>query len=129
MPPPAIIHTVLAWTSPVLYPFHKSKFLQKMHFSIHPLHGLSENSRDEDRYDRQWTYIADEEPQDAEQLGVAADVTSVCKLVVDISLLEAPAYEEDGQEAAESHEDVRREIVKEIENVSTVYLYMRQRSE
>ena len=86
-----------------------------MHFHMHPLHGLSQKSSYEDRYDRQWTYIADEEPQNAEQLGIAADLSSVCEFVVYIGLLETPAHEEDGQKTAEGHEDVGREIVKEIE--------------
>lgn len=86
-----------------------------MHFHLHPLHGASKDSRNEDRYDRQWTYIADEEPQDAEELGISAELTSVGELVVNIGLLETPAHEEDGQKTAQSHEDVGREIVEEIE--------------
>ena len=95
-----------------------------MHFYMHPLHGLSQKSCNEDRYDRQWTYIADEEPQNSEQLGIAADLASVGKLVVHVSLLETPAHEEDGQKTTEGHEDIGREIVEEIEKISSSDLYM-----
>lgn len=91
---------------------------------MHPLHELSQKSCNEYRYDRQWTYIADEEPQNAEQLGIAADLSSVGEFVVNIGLLETPAHEEDGQKTAQSHEDVGREIVEEIEKISSSDLYM-----
>ena len=91
---------------------------------MHPLHGLSQKSSYEYRYDRQWTYIADEEPQNAEQLDIAADLASVGELVVYIGLLETPAHEEDGQKTAQSHEDVGREIVEEIEKISSSDLYI-----
>ena len=91
---------------------------------MHPLHELSQKSCNEYRYDRQWTYIADEEPQNAEQLGIAANLSSVGEFVVNIGLLETPAHEEDGQKTAQSHEDVGREIVEEIEKISSSDLYM-----
>ena len=95
-----------------------------MHFYMHPLHELSQKSCNEDRYDRQRTYIADKEPQNSEQLGIAAELASVGELVVNIGLLETPAHEEDGQKTAEGHEDVGREIVEEIEKISSSNLYM-----
>ena len=95
-----------------------------MHFHMHPLHELSQKSCNEYRYDRQWTYIADEEPQNAEQLGIAADLSSVCEFVIYIGLLETPAHKEDGQKTAEGHKNVGREIVEEVKEISSADLYM-----
>lgn len=100
-----------------------------MHLHIHPLHGLSQNTCNEDSQDCQWTYITDEEPEDAEHLCIAADGSAVGELVVHICLLEAPSDEEDGQETAKGHEDVRREIVEEVEKISAIDLHMREWAE
>ena len=65
-----------------------------------------EEAGDEDRSDGERADVADEEPQDAEKLGVTAEGATICELILDIGLLEAPADKEDCQKAAERHEDV-----------------------
>lgn len=65
-----------------------------------------QQSRYEDRNDCQRADIADQEPEDAEKLCVAADGSAVSELIIYIRLLESPAYEEDSKETSEGHEYV-----------------------
>ena len=58
-----------------------------------------------------------------------AEGASVGEFIIDIGLLESPAYKEDGQKASEGHQDIGREIVEEIKEITSVYLYMRERAE
>lgn len=79
---------------------------------------LSYQAADEDGDDGQRAYESDEEPEHSEDTGIGAEGSTVCEFLVNICLLEAPADEEDCQEAAKGHEDVRRKIVEEVENRS-----------
>ena len=73
-------------------------------------------SGDEDGEDGERADVSDEEPEDTEDPGIAAEGASVGEFVIDIRLLESPADEEDCEQAAESHKDVGREIIKEVED-------------
>ena len=73
-------------------------------------------SQQEDRDDGHWADVADKEPEDAEDLYVGAKGTAVGEFFVDISLLKTPAHKEDCKETSEGHQNVRREIVEEIED-------------
>ena len=68
---------------------------------------LRHQSGDEDGDDGERADESDEEPEDAEDLGIAAECAAIGEFIIYICLLESPADEEDGQEAAESHKDIR----------------------
>ena len=86
-----------------------------MHNIFRTLHALSDQAADEDGDDGKRAYEADEEPEHSEDTGIGAEGSAVCEFVVYICLLEAPADEEDRQEAAKGHENVRRKVVEEVE--------------
>ena len=92
---------------------------------LHP----SEQTGEEYRDNCQRTDVTDEEPEDTEDLYICAECSPVGKFVIYIGLLEAPSHKKDGQETAEGHQDVRRQVVEEVENVASVYLDVGERSE
>jgi hypothetical protein len=90
---------------------------------------LTDKSGNKDSDDGERADESDEEPEHSEKLCIAAEGASVGKFIIDVGLLESPADEEDGQEASEGHQDIGREIVKEIKEIASIYLYVRERSE
>ena len=65
-----------------------------------------DKSENEDRDDRNRSYVTDKEPEDTEYLHIGTEGASICKFIVDVCLLEFPSYEEDCKKASEGHEDV-----------------------
>ena len=72
----------------------------------HHASGLRQQIGKEDDDDGNRSDIADEEPEDAEDSGVCAESAAVGEFVIDVGLLEAPAYEEDCEKTAEGHQDI-----------------------
>lgn len=68
---------------------------------------MLQDSQQEDCDDGNRADVADQKPEDAEDLHIGAEGATVGELVVDVSLLETPAHKEDCKETAESHQDVR----------------------
>ena len=83
---------------------------------------LTYQTADEDGYDGQRADIADQEPEDTEKLRIAAEGSAVGEFVIYVGLLETPADKEDGQKTAESHEDVGRKMIEEVEYGPAGYL-------
>ena len=77
-----------------------------MHRPPYSLHYLRQQIGKEDDDDSDRGYIADQKPEDAEDLGVGAESAAVGEFVIDVGLLEAPAYEEDCEKTAEGHQDI-----------------------
>ena len=90
---------------------------------------LTDESGNKDGDNGERTDESDEEPEYAEKLCITAEGASIGKFIIDIGLLESPADEEDGQEASEGHQDIGREIVEEVEEIASAYLYVRERAE
>ena len=67
---------------------------------------LRQKIGEEDGDDGERGYVADEEPEDTEELGIGAEGATVGEFVVDVCFLESPAYEEDCKETAEGHHDI-----------------------
>ena len=77
-----------------------------MHRPPDSLHYLRQQIGKEDDDDSDRGYIADQKPEDAEDSGVGGESAAVGEFIVDVGLLEAPAYEEDCEKTAEGHQDI-----------------------
>ena len=77
-----------------------------MHRPPYSLHYLRQQIGKEDDDDSDRGYIADQKPEDAEDSGVGAESAAVGEFIVDVGLLETPAYEEDSEKTAEGHQDI-----------------------
>lgn len=77
-----------------------------MHRPPYSLHYLRQQIGKEDDDDSDRGYIADEEPKDTEYLSILAESAAVGEFVIDVCLLESPAYEEDCEKTAEGHQDI-----------------------
>ena len=84
----------------------------------------AEKACEEDYCYCQRTDVTDEEPEDSEEPGIAAEGASVGEFIIYFRLLESPSHKEDCEEATERHEYVRRQVVKEVEQVAASYLYV-----
>ena len=90
---------------------------------------LTDESGNKDRDDGERTDESDEEPEHSEKLSITAEGASIGEFIIDVGLLEPPADKEDGQEASERHQDIGREIIEEVEEIASAYLYVREWSE
>ena len=90
---------------------------------------LTDKSGNKDRDDGERADESDEEPEHSEKFCIAAEGVSVGKFIIDVGLLESPAGKEDSQEASEGHQDIRSEVVEEIEYRAAEELDVSERTE
>ena len=68
--------------------------------------GWLQQAGQEDNDDCQRADVSDEEPQYAEDPGVATESSAVGEFIIYVRLLHAPSYKEDCQQTAEGHQNV-----------------------